>query len=83
MAAYGSGGGRSFGDGGAGRDDALDWITGAGVLIGPDGRILARHPITASRSASEGGAWFLVEESERRRLDNLCEALAGWIRRAF
>lgn len=83
MAAYGGGGGRSFGDAGGGRDEALDWITGAGVLIGPDGRILARHPVTASRSASEGGAWFLVEESERRRLDNLCQSLAGWIRRAF
>lgn len=80
MASYGGGGG------GPGRDNfdaPRDYIVGAGILIGPDGRVIARHPVTASRFAHEGGSWYMVEESERRRLQNLCESLVHWIARAL
>lgn len=85
MASYagGGGGGRDRFGWGFGRDTPYDWITGAGVVVDPKRKLLARHPITASRDAAEGGPWYLVEESEQRRLENLCQSLVYWIERAL
>ena len=77
MRASGGSSGRRSRRGGS--DQAQDWIVGAGLVVAPNGAVLARHPITTSRDASQGGAWYLVEESERRRLQNLCESLVYWL----
>lgn len=78
MASYG--GGSGFGR--DGMDRPLDWISGAGLVVDAAGRTVERVPITAQRDATDGGPWYLTEQSERRRLENLCEALASWVARA-
>jgi hypothetical protein len=77
LVAYAGGGSRRS------RDMDSDYIVGAGLLVGADGKVLARYPITATRDPADGGPWFQYEESERRRLINLCESLVHWISREF
>ncbi|MEJ1156996.1 hypothetical protein [Prosthecomicrobium sp. N25] len=75
----------AYAGGSRARDDdySQDTIVGAAVLVGPGGQVLARRPLHATRDPAAGGAWFQVEESERRRLANLCESLVYWLRREF
>jgi hypothetical protein len=59
----------------------VDWMSGAGRLIGPGNQLLGDYPLTINLPASYSGAWYLPDIDERR-LDSLCQAFSQWLRRA-
>ena len=77
LASYsgGSGGGRFSGS--TSHTDSLD---GEALVVGPRGEILARYPQLSATSAASGGAWY-DPASEQRRVINLAQHYAGWLRR--
>ena len=72
----GGGGGGRFG-GGSQHTDSLD---GEALIVGPRGEIRARYPQLSATSAASGGAWY-DPRSEQRRVINLAQHYAGWLRR--
>ena len=78
LASYSGGGGR-FG-GGSSHTDTLE---GEALLVGPRGEILARHPQLSATSAASGGPWWDPVGSEHRRVTNLAQHYAGWLRRSL
>ena len=76
MASYSGGGGGRFG-GGSQHTDSLD---GEALIVGRQGEILARYPQLSATSAASGGAWY-DPASEHRRVVNLAQHYAGWLRR--
>jgi hypothetical protein len=75
----GDGGGRGSGGGGGTGTDNLD---GEALIVGPRGEILARYPQLSAASAASGGAWY-DPASEQRRVINLAQNYAGWLRRTI
>jgi hypothetical protein len=59
-----------------------DTLESEAVLIGADGRVLARHPILAVMAPSYGGAWYRPDVNQRR-IAALVASNAQWIRRAL
>jgi hypothetical protein len=74
-----SGGGGRRGGGGPHQTDTLD---GEALIVGPRGEILARYPQLSATSAASGGAWY-DPASEHRRVVNLAQHYAGWLRRTI
>jgi hypothetical protein len=60
----------------------VDWMTGAGRLLGPGNQLLGDYPLTINVPASYSGAWNLPDIDERR-LDSLCQAFSQWLRKAM
>ena len=58
-----------------------DTLESEAVLIGADGREIARYPIMSIMAPSFSGAWYLPDISQRR-IDALVANNAQWIRRA-
>lgn len=58
-----------------------DTLESEAVLIGADGREIARYPIMAIMAPSFSGAWYLPDINQRR-IDALVANNAQWIRRA-
>jgi hypothetical protein len=58
-----------------------DTLESEAVLIGADGREIARYPILAIMSPSYGGAWYRPDV-DQRRVEALVGSNAQWIRRA-
>lgn len=58
-----------------------DTLESEAVLLGPDGRVLARYPILAIMAPSYGGAWYRPDVNQRR-IEALVASNAQWIRRA-
>jgi hypothetical protein len=78
MASYsGGGGGGRFGGGTSQHTDSLE---GEALIVGRQGEILARYPQLSATSAASGGAWY-DPASEHRRVVNLAQHYAGWLRR--
>ncbi|HEV2511246.1 hypothetical protein [Bosea sp. (in: a-proteobacteria)] len=59
-----------------------DTLESEAVLIGPDGREIARYPIMSIMAPSFSGAWYLPDIN-RRRIDALVANNAQWIRRTL
>jgi hypothetical protein len=76
LASYSGGGSGRFG-GGASHTDNLE---GEALVVGPRGEVLARYPQLSATAAASGGAWY-DPASERRRVVNLAQHYAGWLRR--
>ncbi|KRE16178.1 hypothetical protein ASE66_10515 [Bosea sp. Root483D1] len=58
-----------------------DTLESEAVLVGADGREIARYPILAIMSPSFGGAWYRPDVNQRR-VEALVGSNAQWIRRA-
>ena len=58
-----------------------DTLESEAVLLGPDGREIARYPIMSIMAPSFSGAWYLPD-IDQRRIDALVANNARWIRRA-
>ena len=58
-----------------------DTLESEAVLIGVDGREIARYPILAIMAPSYGGAWYRLDV-DQRRIEALVASNAQWIRRA-
>lgn len=58
-----------------------DTLESEAVLVGPDGREIARYPIMSIMAPSFSGAWYLPDINQRR-IDALVANNAQWIRRA-
>lgn len=56
-----------------------DTLESEAVLLGPDGREIARYPIMSIMAPSFSGAWYLPDINERR-IDALVANNAQWIR---
>jgi hypothetical protein len=67
--------------GGAAATLGNDTLESVAVLIGADGREIARYPILAIMSPSFGGAWYRPDVNQRR-VEALVGSNAQWIRRA-
>jgi hypothetical protein len=76
LASYSGGSGGRFG-GGTSHTDNLD---GEALIVGSRGEVLARYPQLSATSAASGGAWY-DPASEQRRVHNLAQHYAGWLRR--
>lgn len=59
-----------------------DTLESEAVLLGPDGREIARYPIMSIMAPSFSGAWYLPDINQRR-IDALVANNAQWIRRAL
>ncbi len=79
LASY-AGNGRPLHDLGSGGGGEQDVISGAGLILAPGGRILAEEPLFTSQDPSNGGAWYLPD-NEDRRAAALCDLLAQWLKR--
>jgi hypothetical protein len=75
LASYSGGGSGRFG--GTSHTDNLE---GEALVVGPRGEVLARYPQLSATAAASGGAWY-DPASERRRVVNLAQHYAGWLRR--
>ncbi|RXT48088.1 hypothetical protein B6S44_23745 [Bosea sp. Tri-44] len=67
--------------GGAAATLGNDTLESEAVLIGSDGREIARYPILAIMAPSSGGAWYRPD-ADQRRIEALVASNAQWIRRA-
>ncbi|WID97915.1 hypothetical protein QO058_06600 [Bosea vestrisii] len=67
--------------GGAAATLGNDTLESEAVLIGSDGREIARYPILAIMAPSSGGAWYRPDVNQRR-VEALVASNAQWIRRA-
>jgi len=67
--------------GGAAATLGNDTLESEAVLIGSDGREIARYPILAIMAPSFGGAWYRPDVN-KRRVEALVGSNAQWIRRA-
>ena len=79
LSANPSGGYTRGGRRGAGGDER-DFLEGEALLLTPAGRVLSRTPLLVSQQAAAGGAWYLPDH-EKRRVEALGAAYAGWLRR--
>jgi hypothetical protein len=59
-----------------------DTLESEAVLVGIDGRELARYPVMSIMAPSFSGAWYLPDINQRR-IDALVANNAQWIRRAL
>ncbi len=59
-----------------------DTLESEAVLVGTDGRELARYPVMSIMAPSFSGAWYLPDINQRR-IDALVANNAQWIRRAL
>jgi hypothetical protein len=75
---FSGGGGGRFG-GGAMDTDTLE---GEALIVGGRGEVLARYPQLSATSAASGGAWY-DPASEQRRVLNLAQHYASWLRRTI
>jgi len=76
---FSAGGGGRLGGGGAMHTDTLD---GEALIVGGRGEVLARYPQLSATSAASGGAWY-DPASEQRRVLNLAQHYASWLRRTI
>lgn len=67
--------------GGAAATLGNDTLESEALLVGADGREIARYPILAIMSPNFGGAWYRPDVNERR-VEALVGSNAQWIRRA-
>lgn len=67
--------------GGAAATLGNDTLESEAVLVGADGREIARYPILAIMAPSFGGAWYRPDVNQRR-VEALVASNAQWIRRA-
>ena len=67
--------------GGAAATLGNDTLESVAVLVGPDGREIARYPIMSIMAPSFSGAWYLPDINQRR-IEALVANNAQWIRRA-
>jgi hypothetical protein len=67
--------------GGAAATLGNDTLESEAVLVGADGREIARYPILAIMAPSFGGAWYRPDVNQRR-IEALVASNAQWIRRA-
>ncbi|MGX1785849.1 hypothetical protein ACWIGM_03880 [Bosea sp. NPDC055332] len=66
--------------GGAAATLGNDTLESEAVLIGADGRELARYPVMSIMAPSFSGAWYLPDV-DQRRIEALVANNAQWIRR--
>jgi hypothetical protein len=72
----GGGGGRWGGDG----NNSSDSFDSEATLVGRGNRIIATYPVLSTVSSSAAGPWYLPD-IDQRRLDNLIQINAAWIKR--
>ena len=80
LASYSGGGGGGRHGGGTAID--RDNLDGEALIVGPRGEILARYPQLSAVPAAGGGAWY-DPQSEQRRVLNLAQHYAWWLRRTI
>jgi hypothetical protein len=76
LASYSGGGSGRFG----GSSTHTDSLEGEALIVGRGGEVIARYPQLSATSAASGGAWY-DPASEHRRLVNLTQHYAAWLRR--
>lgn len=61
-------------------DGEDDWISGAGLLVGPNGAVLRRVPLSISNRSVNGPPVMLLQD-EDRRMHELVDKMAYWFAR--
>jgi len=75
-------GGGSGGRHGGGGGPQSDYLEGEALIVGSRGEVIARYPQLSATPAVSGGAWY-DPQSEQRRVVNLAQHYASWLRRTI
>lgn len=68
------------GGGGGGGGGETDYLEGEALLIGPEGRTIARYPQLLALPSSSAGAWYRPD-AEQRRIVMLARYYAQWLQK--